>query len=697
MAPCVCGTFPHRVIILFDRTRYTELRFLLTALRFRFLSLLLLSLLLALVVAASIPRSYTIDVGLEEGYGGDLPLLWNFNTAEDDEHGTYRWTQDGASVVLPGMGQRPLVVQLDFNPINPLVAQNGPDRMDVVTGGGVLATLPVYERGRRYNLSIPASAMMMTDGQLALTFRTATFSPPGDPRSLGSPLDGVKVSTLAPLSLAAPDWGAVWRWVGTILVVWLVLLRSLGTDPSSVRVSRWLAGGCGVLVVLAALLDPPRWGYGASPALIATCLSYGLLLLLRPALPLLAAHLHLPLNRRTQGWLLLITVVAFGLRSGGRLYPLSMWGDIGFHTNRFIDTFGLGKVYLVSRNRGVNFPYPPGGYLTLAPFILLHLDIRIVLQLVAALVDGLSAPLIYAIGVRATHQPRTRSSQSAQTTTLVAAAVYVFTAAGYMLTWWSFDTHIYTQFATLVLLTALVIMVDTERVTTPPQTLMLVIGLLLCGVFLGHFGFFMNMVLMGGLLLVVVWLLSWRGNQTARDARWPLTVAFIGAGVFAFLFFYSAYVWLFLNQFFAVSEGGLTGLAERAPVGRDRLWGILWEAGLVQHFGFFPLLLLPVGMWALWKRGKRASVLLTLMTCSVAVSALFAVLPFITLSTQSTRWLTFSAWAVAVGSALAARLLWHCGRAGRGVVLAMAGFVIWNTATFWVGPMLWHIRPPEPF
>jgi hypothetical protein len=57
----------------------------------------------------------------------------------------------------------------------------------------------------------------------------------------------------------------------------------------------------------------------------------------------------------------------------------------------------------------------------------------------------------------------------------------------------------------------------------------------------------------------------------------------------------------------------------------------------------------------------------------------------------------FSAWAVAVGAAVAAQLLWRCGRGGRLVVLAMGGVVLWNTAMIWLGPLIWRIRPPEPF
>jgi hypothetical protein len=713
-----------------------ELRTLILSLRSPSLLLIVLALLLALLLVVHTPLSYTIDVGVEEGYGGDLPLLWGFNTAEDDEHGTYRWTKDAAAIRLPGLGHRPLHLRLDFTPISPQVVAAGPSTMELWVGNTHLATLPVSEAGKQYNLLIPPQRMQ--GGRLALTFRTTTFTPPDDPRELGTPLDAVKVMPLALVAPIAPDWAAVWMWSAALVLCWLLTLRALEPSHESVRWARWFVGGAAALVALAALLDPPRWAYGAQPALVAATLSYALVLLLRPTLPTLAARLHIPLDRRTLRWLLLIVAVAFGIRFGGRLFPLSMWGDIGFHTNRFIDTLGLGKVYLLSRNRGVNFPYPPGPYLTLAPLTLLPtLDIRIVLPFAAALVDALSAPLVYAIVTRTCithpHLQHAPAQQAANPTTrfyqytgLLAAALYVFTAAGIMLTWWSFDTHIYAQFASLLLITALA-WVATAAARQPSSAThhtwsqftrhaSMVIGVLAAGVFLGHFGFLINTVLMGGVLLVLLWVAAWRGNMWAHRLRWPFFTAYASASLVAVLFFYTAYLWLFLNQLSEVNESGLTGLAERAPVPRWYLWHILWEQGIIQHFGFFPLLLLPVGMWLVFMRRTRTAsstppptdattaptqagrtILFALMACSVLVSSCFAVLPFITLSTQSTRWLTFSAWAIAIAAALAWQVLWRSGRAGRVVVLAMGGFVVWNTVVFWVGPMLWRIRPPEPF
>ncbi len=657
---------------------------------------LLLLLALALLIIAHSPLRYHIDVGVEEGYGGDLPLLWHFNTAEDDDHGTYRWTKATSTIHLPGLGHRPLVVRLDVLPMNAQVVANGPTTIAIDAGGESLARLPIYASGQRYHLLIPAR--LMEGGNLTLTARSATFTPPDDPRALGGPLDTVRVTSVQTPFPTAPSWGIVAQWLAAVLLFWLLVVAARTTDPHPHQWAHGFAAGAAVLVALAALLDPPRWGYGAQPALIATALALVLVLALRPLLAALARRLAIPLHRDTLGWLLLLVALAFGLRFGGRLFPLSMWGDLGFHANRFIETLGLGEVYLLSRNRGVNFPYPPGPYLTLAPLILLALDIRLVLQLVAALLDALSAPLVYAlVAVPLARPPHERPYQRVA---LLAAALYVLTAAGFMLTWWSFDTHIYTQAATLLFVTTLLFLGSSATPGTWHTGHTALVALLLCGIFLGHFGFLINTVLLGGLLLLVLWGARWRGSRLAATLHWPLFLAYLGAGLFALLFFYSAYLWLFTDQFAAMSQGGLTGLAQRAPVPRSRLWDVLWQAGLIQHFGFFPLLLTPVGLWALWQQpraGPGRIILLTLMLCSILVSTCFAILPFITQSTQSTRWLMFSAWAVAVGGALAFRWLWRSGYAGRVVTLSMGAFVLWNTATFWLGPMLWRIRPPEPF
>jgi hypothetical protein len=85
------------------------------------------------------------------------------------------------------------------------------------------------------------------------------------------------------------------------------------------------------------------------------------------------------------------------------------------------------------------------------------------------------------------------------------------------------------------------------------------------------------------------------------------------------------------------------------------------------------------------------------MAGTFVIALFFAVLPFVSGSTLSTRWLMFAAWAFAVGAAAAVPLLWRSGRAGRWLVLAIGGYVVWVRATIWLEALAWRIRPPEPF
>lgn len=693
----------------------------------------LAALLLLFLLVPQLPLRYTFDVGYEEGVGSDLPYLEGFNTAEQDELGTYRWTDDGARIVLPGVGARELLLRLDWLPMPAAALEVGPKSYELLAGGVTLGELPLRSEGGAQLVSIPAAAA--ADGSLELAIRTATFILPGDGRSLGARLSGVTVVGLTSQGLAAPDWPAVLAWLGAVALGWMAIRHALagaGDRQSLANGGRSsvvvLAVGA-LLVALAVLLDPPRWAFGARAALVACGLAYPLAIATRAALPALARRLGVPLDRAILGWLSLFVVLSFALRFGGRLYPASMHGDIGFHHNRFNEAV-WGLIYIVSVNRGVDFPYPPGPYMVAAPLALLGLGPRILLQLCAALADAVSAAVVYAIATRV----------AAPRTALLAAGIYVFTAATFMASWWSFDTHIYTQFFHLLLIAALcwglpawsggqgdkeirgqgdegsLSVSDTALSSSPraaranlpspasdAQRASLLIGVLLGMVFLGHFGFLINTALMGGLLAAGVWVASWRGAAWARRARWPLTLVLMGAGLGAALFFYSAYLPMFLGQLETAREGGLTAVAGRGPVSRAVMWERLWRDGLLVHFGLFPLLLLPWGLWLIWVEGRgevglgpRRAVA-WLMLASLVVALTFAIFPFLAGVTNSPRWMLFIAWAVAVGAAVATERLWRIGWWGRVVSMAMGAVVLANTAWIWLGPMLWRIRPPEPF
>ncbi|HWQ12433.1 MAG TPA: hypothetical protein VNL77_06525, partial [Roseiflexaceae bacterium] len=469
---------------------------------------------------------------------------------------------------------------------------------------------------------------------------------------------------------------------------------------------------------------------------------------LRPALAGLCRQLGVDAAPGHWRWLALMAVLALATRYGGKIYPDSMPGDIGFHVNRFADV-ARGTLLIVSRNRGVDFPYPPALYLLLAPLTLAGLERRVALQLGAALLDALSPLLVYVIAVGALTSPSPLSrawERGGHRWALVAAAIYTFSAAGYMTTWWNFSTHIFAQFVHLLLVAALVALWPalTDRgpgtgkkgtgekksrwtstaLTLPrlgprpsgmrspiglrspihsPRSTVVVLVLLQLLVYLGHFGFWMNMSLLGALGLAALLWGAWRGGVAWGVFR-RLLAAFVVAQVLAALLFYTGYAGMLLAQAQAAASGGLTGLAGRAPVSRAMLWTILWDYGLRTHFGFFPLpLALCGGLLLATGTGRRGGVhepralVLGLMAATLAIALFFAALPFLSGSTLSSRWLMFSAWAVAVGAALGARRLWRAGRAGRAVVTAAGAYVLWGTLSMWLGALAWRVRPPEPF
>lgn len=719
-----------------------------------------------LTLAAQLPLRYAIDVGREDGPGSDLPLVRGMFPVEESPDGPFRWTTDHAIVRLPGIGQRPLALTLRVLAVNDEVATRGARELELWSSGQRLAFLPVRPSGAIYRLLIPPPADQSGDHQLAI--RSATFIPTDDLRAIGTPLTTVALS--APAGPALPPWRSTLLWIGAALALWMTARRAgFGQGAIQSMMLPLLA-----LATIGAWRDPPRFAFGALPALIALIIGWALVMLLRaapetlrraglallaatvtlwlidwrgpvldlgwsrvhlravaglaalaclaaaairPALAGIMARLGIDVPATHWRWLLLIVVVVFATRYGGKIYPDSMPGDIGFHANRFADV-AFGRALLVSRNRGVDFPYPPAFYLILAPFALLDIDRRALLHLGAALLDAVSPLLVYALAAALRRKHAGASSHGAADDSfplpLVAAALYGLAPAGYLTTWWNFSTHIFTQFAHLLLMTILIAAwnparsEDARAARHPPvrsiqrATLFTALVGTQLLVYLGHFGFWMNMSLLGGFGLATLIVLALRRRRGALQALIFYGAAFVTAQIVAVLFFYSAYADLFAQQLAATATGGLTGLAGREPAPFEVLWRTLWDAGFRQHYGFFPLALLPAGVAWLMDgvtaqpvRYRTPAIILAVGTIMIACG--FAALPFFSGSTLSTRWLMFSAWLVAVGAAAGAAALWRRGRAGRITALVAGAYVAWVTASIWLAALLWRVRPPEPF
>jgi hypothetical protein len=737
-----------------------------------------LSLFLALLLlAAQAPLHYAIEIGQDEGYGSDRPIVADFHDPETSPStsSNFRWTTERSLIRLPGVGQRPLQLRLRLLPVNQEVATRGPQVIEVWASGVLLGRLPLrLTSGGNYHLLVPAPPD--GSGNQAIELRGATLTPTGDSRAIGTPVDAALIESAG--GLVWPAWSTTLLWLVAALLLWLGLRRA-GLGPNAALIGLLL----GILLAsLAAWIDPPRFAFGATPALIGLALGWLLMLLLnatpaglllagaalvlpaaallaalgtseyenwggpgaaalglaaalllagwlRPALGALYRRVAPPIPPAARRWLMLIALLVLATRYGGKIYPDAMWGDIGFHINRSTDVL-QGLVLLLSRNRGVDFPYPPAFYLLLMPFSLLGLDRRVLLQLGGALLDAASPFLVYTLAVGGlARAPGDHTPARDQRIGLLAAGIYSFSASGFMITWWNFSTHTFSQFAHLLLITALVLIYDlrftiydlpdpngNRKSKIVNRKWLLALFLLQSIVYLGHFGFWINTTLLGGMGLAALLVATMRARQGwGRVGR--LLAVFVAAELFAALIYYSAYTGLFIAQAQATASGGLTGLANRGPTDQALLWQNLWGAGFRIHFGFFAVPLGLGGVILIWGRaenreprtenqdkslrfsvlGSRFSVLLILMLGTLIIALLFGALPFISGSTLSTRWLMFSAWVIALGAAVTAQLLWRSGRAGRWLLFAMGGYLLWITASQWIGALAWRIRPPEPF
>jgi hypothetical protein len=341
----------------------------------------------------------------------------------------------------------------------------------------------------------------------------------------------------------------------------------------------------------------------------------------------------------------------------------------------------MGEVFIRAQHRGLPFPFPTGPYLLLAPLTLAGLDIRFLLQVTAGLFEAGTVLLLYLIGARAIGSPRLG---------VLAGAIYAATSAGFMTTWFAFETQVAAQWFSIALFALLILAWPRLGERRVWWLIVLLLGL----VFLAHIGLFINVVLLGILAASWLWLRA-RAPRERRAAGY-LLLAGVVATAFAALFFYSAFAGLIAEQVGGVAAGGLNSTTGRNPIPRATTLWVTWQGGLIIHFGFFPVLLLIPGAILLQAR-LRHTALPPLLWATLLVSFSQAVLPLITLSSITTRWLMFSAWAIAVAGAAGLAQLWRRGRGARIVSAAMALYVAWLTIALWVEALALRKPPIEPF
>jgi hypothetical protein len=627
---------------------------------------------LGAVALSQQPLHYTIDIGYEEGRHSDQPLLAGWNTAEP-EHATpdqlsYRWSGDTSAIRLPGLGRQTTIVSL-----HQLAATANPHANSGalhLSAAQIAVTHPLAD-ARMIHLLLPPSAAQ----QGTLNISAPAFTPPNDPRTLGVPIAGVELSQ-AESGMRLPPFALLWPLL-LLPLAWATARRWCLTRTNAAL------GGVGLVGLLLAALsgDRLRFALAGSPLLLGAI--WGLIVG-AAALWLIERYAERVGVRPAPWFVRGVALLIFWLmllRYGGRLYPESMIGDLGFHVNRQNDVI-RGLVHLTSRHRGIDFPYPSVIYILLAPLRLLPIAPQTLVEWSDALFGALGVLPVAYLALRALRDDRAA---------MLATTVYALLAPAMMALWWSFLAHIFTQEA-VVLLVALIVG-TWQRLDQPRSIALITVGLSL--IFFGHFGLFINIsVLLAGLLPLLWW--RYRSTPQIRQV-YGLAVAFVIAEGLALSLFYSAYLDLFITKLGQFQAGGMGAVqGGRAETSWQSLALGLWWDGLVAHYAVIGVPLALLGGYWLWQR-QRGQIIVWLFWGTVAVAVLQGTIPFITASTITTRWLSFCAWVVAVGAGVALEWLWRRGKLGQSIVVLALLWIGGNTLWLWVQALGYRIRPPEPF
>ncbi len=636
--------------------------------RVLFAWLALLGIIVGGVAAAGArPVALRLNLGQEEGWASDLPLAVNWNGPEETaEHVKYRWSGIDSAVQLPGVRG---VVALRFTLLSTaLHPARATGALGLGLAGGAVA-VPLRGGERAYHVVAPARG-----GTLA-GFDAPVWTPAGDERTLGVPVGDVRIVGLR-LGVPGPAlWWPVWAALLLGAAVWWASRR-----PWRGLAAAALVGGLGIGAVA---------GDAARAALVATPLAWG---------GVWGAGLALAALWALRRWSALdvgarrAVVVVFGalvaVRLVGRLYPEAMLGDRGFHENRLNET-SRGAWFIVSRHRGIDFPYPSGPYSLLLPGALVGISWADLVEWADAV---LGAGGVVALGLLGWHigaRLAPGDAGRARRLATLAALSYAALAPAMMALFWSFLPHIFTQEALAVGIAAAAL--GWERLVGGRGGWLLFAGLaLIC---FGHLGIFLNVSLLAPLALAWRWL----RHPAERGGLRRLALIWLAAELTVVALFFSSYTSLIAAKLAAFAAGGMSAVQERAVANTPaELLGDLWTLGVGRHYAWIGLPVALLGGAMLLRRLPGAAVT-TLWWATLAVAAAQAAVPFLTASTISTRWLSFCAWAVAVGVALVAEWLWRRGRWGQAAALVGLGWLLGSTLWLAVQATAYRIRPIEPF
>ena len=541
---------------------------------------------------------YTVFPTLEIDFAVDPPRLMTgvYGGERDQETGlTFAWTGGDIALRLPGLDRR-VPWSADFrvrgarqNPID------NPTMIFFVDGVQALVQ-QVQSDFTDLRLPIPTRADRPRGATITIQLSNTFVPGPTDPRPLGVMLDHV---TVRPEGLAVPPPGA-FRGAAISGGTLAAAIALLGVTPGS-AVGAAILLGAGQGAVLAKGFAP----YTTYPTLVGRmAMVIGAALVV---FALASERIRKAPLRNTARFAAAFTAAALFLKLLVLLHPGMPIGDALFQAHRFQEVL-RGNYYFTSIAPGnYLFPYAPGLYVVASPFADLvrrEAGDIVLLRVVVAAADTAAGLLLYPAAARVWGDRRAAA---------FATAVYQLMPLDFLIATGGTLTSAFAQSVAVVSLT--VMSAHWLRLERLWSVALLIVALL--AAFLSHTSTF---AILAPTTIIVALLFAWRGGPTLRSPATGVALGGVAAALLAVILYYGHFMETYRTEIARLSSETASAAADAGgrSIGQ-RAQSV--PRYLHLYFGVPALILAGLGAHALWRRGARDRLTLTVagwaLTCGL--------------------------------------------------------------------------------
>jgi toxin CptA len=614
---------------------------------------------LALIFVLALPPLWlslveTPALRVDVGTWGDHTYLTGAHAIESSASEDYRWTSERADLALPNLSSRYQLLRMRAHGWRP--EGGAPPLVRLESGGAAWGSMALAPAMRMYSVLLPRDGTSLTR---RVEFASQVYHEPTG-RDLGFALDWFEIRAVGPASGPAPgQLGGQ----ALLLALLLVLIGMLGLPPG------WAPGLAATLAaaLVGANLRNPLWvGQALAPWLALAAL-----------LPLITWLIGPRLRRTLEPWLSpgqaraawALLVAALALRMAGSVHPLFNTHDLDVHMG-WIEAVASGQLYLYSTPgefRGQPTFNPPAGYLLLLPLALPLPDLRLVVQVGAALFDTLGCLLLLLLA---------RELRLPSRAGLMALALYTALPINTTMLWWGFATNDLAQTLALLLLLALLWLIR-----QPSPAAVALFGAAGAAALLTHVGALVLAAALLGLCVVFGW------RHLGPQSRAALFGALLAVGLLATAIYFTAAIGPLIGR---GGEGLDLGKSfAKAWAARQLRGGFIVRGPLL---GFLPptLALAAPGLALLIGAPRRHPLLRALVGAWLAVCLVFLIADFGL--GLLVRYVYFATPLICLAAgALLAALARRPG--GRVAAVALALLVAWSGTALWAAGVLERIKP----